>query len=92
MISLLLEHDLATDKAEGLLFEMVNLLREREYLSTQERNSVFMAGVQLQLNSGENWSASLSTNDGLRELNRDTPYNTLFRGREAAEAIEVTSQ
>ncbi|WP_444922253.1 MG2 domain-containing protein [Microbulbifer sp. CnH-101-G] len=92
MISLLLEHDLATDKAEGLLFEMVNLLRERTYLSTQERNSVFMAGVQLQLNSGENWSASLSTDDGLRELNRNTPYNTLFRGREAAEAIEVTSQ
>ncbi|GAB2900978.1 MG2 domain-containing protein [Microbulbifer echini] len=92
MISLLLEHNLATDKAEGLLFEMMDLLRERQYLSTQERNSVFMAGVQLQLNSGEHWSASLNTLDGLRELSYSNPYNALFHGREAAEAIEVTGQ
>ncbi|WP_444886092.1 alpha-2-macroglobulin family protein [Microbulbifer sp. JMSA008] len=92
MISLLLEHNLATDKAEEMLFEMVNLLREREYLSTQERGSIFMAGVQLQLNGGENWSALLKTIDGLREVNDDNPHNTLFRGREAAEVFEVTSQ
>ncbi|MCO1334772.1 alpha-2-macroglobulin family protein [Microbulbifer sp. OS29] len=92
MIALLLENNIAPDKAEGLLFEMADLLRERQYLSTQERNSVFMAGVQLQLNSGENWSATLNTLDGLRELNSDTPYNNLFRGRDAADAIEVTGQ
>jgi len=92
IIALLLENNLAVDKAEGLLFEMADLLRQRHYLSTQERNSVFMAGVQLQLNSSENWSASLKTLDDARELSSDTPYNALFRGREAAAAIELTGQ
>ncbi|WP_413665650.1 MG2 domain-containing protein [Microbulbifer sp. CNSA002] len=92
MISLLLEHNFAGDKTESLVFELADLLHGRQYLSTQERNSVFMAGAQLQLNSSANWSATLASIDGLRELNSDNPHSALFRGREAASALEVTAQ
>jgi len=92
MIALLLEHGMATDQVEALVFELADQLKGRHYLSTQERNSVFMAGVQLQLNTGKDWSAALDTLDGLRELDRDAAYSALFRGREAAAAIEATAQ
>ncbi|WP_444931246.1 alpha-2-macroglobulin family protein [Microbulbifer sp. SSSA002] len=92
MIALLLEHNLGKAEAEALLFELADILRNRKYLSTQERNSVFMAGAQLQLNNSERWSATLASINDLRELDSDTPHSALFRGREAADALEITAQ
>ena len=73
ILALLEEHDLAKGKREERLFELSDQLAASQYLSTQERNSLFLAGRGLLGKPEANWSAQLSSGDEIRELNNNQP-------------------
>lgn len=68
MVYLLLKHQVHTDHALALSFELANLLKETRWLSTQERNALFLAGLMLEANSHGAWMAKLGIGDAVETL------------------------
>ncbi|UVE17221.1 alpha-2-macroglobulin family protein [Pseudomonas sp. LS44] len=60
ILALLEEHDLAAVSREERLFKLADELASRDYLSTQERNALFLAGRDLLGKPERDWSAELS--------------------------------
>lgn len=73
ILSLLEENNLAADKREERLFELSDQLAATQWLSTQERNSLFMAGRGLLGKPEANWTAQLSSGNQTRELSNNQP-------------------
>lgn len=68
MIYLLLKHRIHTDYALDLSFKLADNLKGRPWLSTQERNALFLAGVGLEtVNTGQ-WQALLTLGDKAETL------------------------
>ncbi|BCD84947.1 lipoprotein [Pseudomonas solani] len=59
ILALLEENDLAGDRREALLFDLADLLASKEWLSTQDRNALFLAGRSLLGKAEPQWQASL---------------------------------
>ncbi|MCY1497621.1 putative lipoprotein YfhM [compost metagenome] len=68
ILALLEEHDLAASHREERLFTLSDLLAARPYLSTQERNALFLAGRGLLLKPERDWRAELTVDGETREL------------------------
>ncbi len=92
MIHLMLKHNMATDTAIALSFELADQLQQRQWLSTQERNALFLAGMSLQNIQTNNpidgglWSANLFLG---RSLNKDSGKD-LSKG--LSKQINITQQ
>ena len=71
ILALLEENNLMSDQREQRLFELSDVLAESRWLSTQERNSLFLAGRDLLSKPEPNWSAQLTSGDQTRELNNN---------------------
>lgn len=69
ILALLEENDLAKGKREERLFTLSDQLAASPYLSTQERNSLFLAGRLGLAQPEANWQVSLTGSGGVRELN-----------------------
>ncbi|WP_339546575.1 alpha-2-macroglobulin family protein [Pseudomonas sp. RA_35y_Pfl2_P32] len=72
-LALLQEYDLDKGKREERLFELSDQLAASPYLSTQERNALFLAGRSLLGKPEANWTAQLSSGTQTRELNNAQP-------------------
>jgi len=57
ILALLEENDLAKGKREERLFELSDQMAASQWLSTQERNSLFLAGRTLLGKPEANWTA-----------------------------------
>ena len=73
ILALLEENDLAKGTREERLFALSDQLAASQYLSTQERNSLFLAGRGLLGKPEANWSAQLSSGGETRELSNSQP-------------------
>jgi uncharacterized protein YfaS (alpha-2-macroglobulin family) len=73
ILSLLEENKLASDKVEERLFALSDQVAASRYLSTQERNSLFMAGRDLLGKPEAKWAATLTSGMQNRELGNDQP-------------------
>jgi hypothetical protein len=69
ILALLQEHDLAADQREERLVELADELAGNSWLSTQERNALFLAGRGLLGTSEPDWMAVLDVDGQIRELN-----------------------
>lgn len=69
ILALLEENDLMTAQREQRLFELSDQLAASAWLSTQERNSLFLAGRDLLSKPEVDWSAQLNSGGQIRELN-----------------------
>ncbi|WP_263140715.1 alpha-2-macroglobulin [Pseudomonas sp. RIT-PI-AD] len=77
ILALLEENDLAADRREERLFDLADDLAGRPWLSTQERNSLFLAGRGLLGKPEKAWTATLSAGGQQRELSDKQPGLTL---------------
>ncbi|MGE8046396.1 alpha-2-macroglobulin family protein [Pseudomonas monteilii] len=68
ILALLQEDKLASDQVEQRLFALSDALAGNAWLSTQERNALFLAGRQLLGKPESDWQARLETGDDVREL------------------------
>lgn len=73
ILSLLEENKLAPDKVEERLFALSDQVAANRYLSTQERNSLFLAGRDLLGKPEAKWAATLTSGSNNRELSNDQP-------------------
>ena len=69
ILALLEENNLMSGQREQRLFELSDLMAASQWLSTQERNALFLAGRDVLSQPESNWSAQLSSGDQTRELN-----------------------
>ena len=69
ILALLEENDLMTDQREQRLFDLSDQLAASPWLSTQERNSLFLAGRDVLAKPEADWSAQLNSGGQTRELN-----------------------
>ena len=68
ILALLEEHDLASERREERLFNLADAVAGQRWLSTQERNALYLAGRNLLSKPEPNWSASLQTGSLAFEL------------------------
>ena len=61
ILALLEEHDLASERREERLFNLADAVAGQRWLSTQERNALYLAGRNLLSKPEPNWSASLQS-------------------------------
>ncbi len=73
ILALLEEHDLAASAREERLFALADELAANQYLSTQERNSLYLAGRGLLAKPERDWTAVLSTAGAASELSSAQP-------------------
>ena len=69
ILALLEENNLMSGQREQRLFDLSDQLAAIQWLSTQERNSLFLAGRDLLGKPEASWSAQLTSGDQTRELN-----------------------
>ncbi|MQU51197.1 alpha-2-macroglobulin, partial [Pseudomonas sp. FSL A6-1183] len=69
ILALLEENNLMSGQREQRLFDLSDQLAASQWLSTQERNSLFLAGRDLLGKPEASWSAQLTSGDQTRELN-----------------------
>lgn len=67
-IRLLAANGLMLDEIPALAIELAKALKHRAYLSTQERNALFLAGLTLSLRDNTPWQASLRDAIGTSQL------------------------
>lgn len=68
ILALLEEYDLARERRDALLFELAEERALDSYLSTQERNAVFLAGRSQVSRPEQDWTARLDVAGQSREL------------------------
>ena len=73
ILALLEENDLAKDKREERLFELSDLLASNQWLSTQERNALFLAGRGLLGKPETAWKVVLDGSGGEYPLSNEQP-------------------
>ncbi|KMM83434.1 hypothetical protein SAMN04490203_4135 [Pseudomonas taetrolens] len=73
ILALLEENDLMSGQREQRLFELSDQLAASQWLSTQERNSLFLAGRDLLSKPEASWTAQLGSAGETRELNNSQP-------------------
>ncbi|WP_397450094.1 alpha-2-macroglobulin family protein [Pseudomonas sp. NA-150] len=91
ILSLLEENNLLADKRDERLFELSDQLAATQWLSTQERNSLFLAGRGLLAKPEPNWTALFSSGDQTRELSNNQP-NLKLQGPLLASPMTVQNQ
>ena len=73
ILALLEEHDLAGNRREERLFNLADEVAGQQWLSTQERNSLYLAGRNLLSKPEPSWSAALQSGSLAFELNNAQP-------------------
>jgi uncharacterized protein YfaS (alpha-2-macroglobulin family) len=92
MISLLYKKGIHKERGGTLALDLANMLRQRSYLSTQERNTLFFAGLQLETADGADWQADLQIGQEREGVKRSKRLLRLFRRKEAAQGIRLSSR
>lgn len=61
-----------------LIFDLADTVKERTWLSTQERIALFRAALLMEDLDGDTWMATLATDQMEQKLERSRAFNTLF--------------
>jgi uncharacterized protein YfaS (alpha-2-macroglobulin family) len=91
-IRLLASNGLTQEQVPGLAMELARELKNRSYLSTQERNALFLAGLTLGLPGGQPWQASLQDAIGTTQLNFTGNWSKLLPAAALTEGLQLSSK
>jgi uncharacterized protein YfaS (alpha-2-macroglobulin family) len=92
IIYLLIDNDIYANKAVEMSFQLSELLRTRRWLSTQERNALFLAGIALEKNRSDSWQAKLIFGAVEQSLNQEQPYRGKLEGSQIEQGLIIESQ
>ena len=62
----------------NIVFELADILKDRQWLSTQERNCLFMAALAFEKTGNKAWTAVIHTKDQDIQLEHNKPFTTIF--------------
>ena len=91
MIHLMLKEDKAKEEAIALSFTLAEEVNLRQYLSTQERNALFLAGLSLQAFEGKPWSASVILGAANNKLSQTSVYQQGLSSEVLQQEVTITS-
>lgn len=91
MIHLMLKHDKAKEEAIALSFTLAKQVHARQYLSTQERNALFLAGLSLQAFEGKPWSANVILGAANNKLSQTSVYQQGLSSELLRQEVSITS-
>lgn len=92
LIHLLIEHDIDKNQAFSLSFELAKRLQGRRWLSTQERNALFLAGLSLESQQADNWQAQVFLGAVQEHLDQQTTYRKWLDGEQIQRGLRVQTQ
>ena len=79
------------DSAAELAVTLADRLEERRWLSTQERNALFLAGIALESAAGQSWQAELVRDGMLATLDHAGRWSQPLSASELAAGLSVRS-
>ncbi|BCG63706.1 MAG: hypothetical protein methR_P1434 [Methyloprofundus sp.] len=91
MTYLLSKHKVVNVASEQLIFQLADKLGVRQYLSTQERNALFMTAIQLSTDAQSAWSAQLILTKVKQSLKQTERYQAVFKGKDIPSKVSVQS-
>ena len=91
-IYLLIDNDIYTNRAISMSFDLAEHLRMRRWLSTQERNALFLAGIALESYRSDSWQAKVILGAAEQALNQNVAYRRKLDGLVVNEGLEIESQ
>jgi len=91
MTYLLGKHNIQIPGSENLIFQLSDELNNRQYLSTQERNALFRAGLQLQTESKTELQGTLILQNTAIKLKQKQTYRSQYIGKEIPANIKFSS-
>lgn len=91
MIHLMLKHEIDKPKAIALSFDLAEQLNSRQYLSTQERNALFLAGLSLKEYEGESWNAELIIGAASTKLSMTSGFQTQLGADDINKVMTIKS-
>ncbi|MFT5163662.1 MAG: hypothetical protein ACI9FJ_002259, partial [Alteromonadaceae bacterium] len=91
IIHLLLTNQLNNKAAVELSFSLANDIKGRQWLSTQERNALFLAGIALEDTTADNWMADILMGASAQTLNKNVAYNQRLDGHMIEYGVAVES-
>ena len=91
MTYLLNKHKLSSPASEQLVFQLSGALGTRQYLSTQERNALFLTALELSGSEQKAWVAKLIVNKVTQRLEQKEPYQARLSAEEIPDKISIHS-
>jgi uncharacterized protein YfaS (alpha-2-macroglobulin family) len=91
MTYLLNKHPIPITETKTLIYQLADELNNRQYLSTQERNALFRAGIQIKNLNNNEWQGQLIVNNTTIKLKQKDTYSSLFIGSENPKNIQYSS-
>lgn len=91
-IHLLLRHQQRMEQAKTLGIELADAIQQRRYLSTQERNTLFLAGLALEQRFAEQWQADMELNDAVEQLKQAGSFARKYEHTDLQQGIRIQNQ
>lgn len=91
MTYLLSKHPTPVAEGKNLIFQLADELNNRQYLSTQERNALFRAGMQLKSKADSEWQGDLILENTVIKLQQKDSYKAQFSGVDIPKNIQFSS-
>lgn len=92
MIRLFLRHNLHAQRIKSLSTNLAESLKGKSYLSTQERNSIFIAGLMLEQEFGEPWMVEVGLKEALETLKGKGTWAKHYAGEKLANGLSTTNK
>ena len=92
MVHLLVKHDSHINMARELGFKLATELRGRRWLSTQERNALFLSGLALQGLPSKSWQVEIETDNDNFEIDGEGSYNRLLNAETIGDELMLTAK
>ena len=88
-IHLLLANDVETARAQEMAHDLAATLPRRQWLSTQERNALFLAGLALEGDGSARWEASLFVGAAREALDREHGFRRLLEPGQLRQGVRL---
>ncbi|MEH6651073.1 MAG: alpha-2-macroglobulin [Motiliproteus sp.] len=92
IIHLLIENDIYKDRAFAMSFELAEKIQSRRWLSTQERNALFLAGLSLEASLTDSWQAEVILGAAEESLKQQAAYRKSVDGYTIGQGVSIESQ
>ncbi len=91
-IHLLTRHKKRSDDVMELAVSVAHDLKGRHYLSTQERNALFLAGIALEMGAHITWQADLAYSDAVKTIQGSGGFTRFMQGSDVVNGISLSNQ
>ena len=92
MIYLMLQYNSKAEQALPFANELATMLRDKKWLSTQERNAVFLAGVKLAEAGDESWQAVFRQGAEHSQIDASGLWRKTLSGADISQGLSLLSK